>query len=126
MTAITYYLAKQNTAITPAVLSPAQAKLISIGDRCLDFGERAVANDIPIIEFQQLQREAKRSDVIQRCMTDNGYVQNPKWASYAQPIAIKDAQIAKISIDEATINLGRKHMRIFENVTAQPVYWVKK
>ena len=124
--AITFYIAYQNTSEKQKTTTPAEALRMRIGDKCLDFGERAVANDTPIIEFQQLQREAKRCDVIERCMMDNGYLQNPAWVLFAKPIATKNAESLKISIDEATINLGRKHMQMFTAVAAQPDYWIKK
>ena len=73
-------------------MTPAQRALISIGAKCLDFGERSVANDIPIIEFQMVVRLAKKTTTISNCMTDNGYMQNPEWVKYAQPIAQSQAE----------------------------------
>ena len=121
-----FYMSKDDASAKPANQTQAQAALIKIGEKCLDFGERAVAKDTPIIEFQQLEREAKRTNVIQRCMTDNGYQQNPSWLSYAQPIAKADADKANSSIDEAIVNLSRKHMQVLSPVAGRPDYWVKK
>ena len=121
-----FYISKDDAPAKPASPTQAQAALIKIGEKCLDFGERAVAKDTPIIEFQQLEREAKRTNVIQRCMTDSGYQQNPAWLSYVQPIAKGDAEKANSSIDEAIVNLSRKHMQVFTSVTGRPDYWVKK
>ena len=121
-----FYISKDDAPAKPASPTQAQAALIKIGEKCLDFGERAVAKDTPIIEFQQLEREAKRTNVIQRCMTDNGYQKNPAWLSYVQPIAKGDAEKANSSIDEAIVNLSRKHMQVFTSVTGRPDYWVKK
>ena len=121
-----FYISKDEALATPASQTQAQAALIKIGEKCLDFGERAVAKDTPIIEFQQLEREAKRTNVIQRCMTDNGYQQNTAWLSYALPIAKTDAQKSNISIDEAVINLSRKHMQVFTPAAGRPEYWLKK
>lgn len=121
-----FYMSKDDATVKPQNQTQAQAMLIKIGDKCLDFGERAVASYTPIIAFQQLEREAKRTNVIQRCMTDNGYQQNPAWLSYAQPIASANAQKSIISIDEAIINLSRKDMQVFTPVAGLPDYWVKK
>ena len=121
-----FYISKDDAAAKPASQTQAQAALIKIGEKCLDFGERAVAKDTPIIEFQQLEREAKRTKVMQRCMTDNGYQQNPAWLSYAPPIAKADANKANSSIDEAIVNLSRKHMQVLSPVAGRPDYWVKK
>lgn len=124
---MTYYLANQNTAVNTAVAStPAQMQLVKIGEKCLDFGDRAVASDVPIVEFQMIIRLAKKTDVIRNCMTDNGYQQNPAWLKYAQPIIKAEAAKANISIDEAATNLGRKHMQVFTHTANQPDYWVKK
>ena len=120
-----FYMSKDDSSTKPASQRLAQAALLKIGEKCLDFGERAVAKDTSIIEFQQLEREAKRTNVIQRCMTDNGYQQNPAWLKYAQPIASTDAQKANISIDEAIVNLSRIHMQVFTPVAGRPDYWVK-
>lgn len=121
-----FYISKDDVSAKPVSQTQAQATLIKIGEKCLDFGERAVAKDTPIIEFQQLEREAKRTNVIQRCMTDKGYQQNPAWLSYAQPIAKADADKTNSSTDEAIVNLSRKHMQVLSPVAGQPDYWVKK
>jgi hypothetical protein len=125
--AITYYLASQNTAVNNTNASkPAQLQLVKIGEKCLDFGDRAVASDMPIVEFQMIVRLAKKTDVIRNCMTDNGYQQNAAWLKYAQPIIKAEAVKANISIDEATTSLSRKHMQVFTHAANQPAYWVKK
>ncbi len=107
-------------------LTPAQAQLIAIGDKCVDFGDRAVANDTPIIEFQMLVRLAKKTSVIERCMTDNGYQQNSAWLQYAQPIARANADKNHSSLDEALHHLTQTDMQIFNPTKNRPNYWVKK
>ncbi len=121
-----FYMSKDVASQKQTTQTPAQATLLKIGEKCLDFGERAVAKDTPIIEFQMLAREAKKANVINNCMTDNGYVQNPAWAKYAQPIATANAQKDNISSDEAIASLGRKHLQAFTPVPERPDYWVKK
>ena len=124
-----YFLHAKNGLQTKPALSPAQmqlqAELAKMGDRCLDFGERAVANDVPIVEFQMLVRLAKKTNVIEQCMTDNGYKQNPAWLAYAQPVANTNAANNKISISEALTNLSRADMQIFTPVANRPDYWLK-
>ena len=120
-----FYMSKDDASAKHASQTQAQKVLITIGEKCLDFGERAVAKDTPIIEFQQLEREARRTNVIQRCMTDKGYQQNPAWLKYAQPIASTAAQKVNISIDEAIVNLSRIHIQVFTPVAGRPDYWVK-
>lgn len=126
MAAILYFFYNKSASDPTPSLSPAQAQLAKMGDRCLDFGERAVASDVPIIEFQMLVRLAKKTNVIERCMTDNGYKQNPAWLKYAQPIANDNAAKNKISVSEALTSLSRADMQIFTPVANRPDYWVKK
>ncbi len=123
--AIVYFLTNKASLKTTPNLSPAQEQLAKMGDRCLDFGERAVANDVPIIEFQMLERLAKKTNVIERCMTDNGYIQNPAWLKYAQPIATDNAAKNKTSVSEALTNLSRADMQIFAPDEKRPEYWLK-
>lgn len=121
-----FYISKDEVTEKLASATPAPAALIKIGKKCLDFGERAVAKDMPIIEFQMLAREAKKANMINNCVTDNGYVQNPAWAKYAQPIAAANAQKDNTSIEEAIANLSRKHMQVFTPLAERPDYWVKQ
>lgn len=106
-------------------LTPEQQQIQKIGYKCLDFGDRAVAKDIPIIEFQKLERISKRANVIATCMQDNGYKTNPEWLKYAEPIAKTEAAKSKISFDEAITNLSRKDMQVFEPNGNKPDYWIK-
>ncbi len=124
--AMIYFVYDQSDQESKTSLSPAQVQLAKMGDKCLDFGERAVASDVPIIEFQMLVRLAKKTNVIERCMVDNGYQQNPAWLKYAQPIATNNAAHNKTSLAEALTSLSRADMQIFTPVTNRPDYWVKK
>ncbi len=125
-----FYLTKNDVPNTPT-LTPAQKELIKIGAKCLDFGERSVANDVPIIEFQMVVRLAKKTTTISNCMRDNGYRQNTKWLEYAQPAAKlladkskSEVSGSKVSESEALTNLGRTDMQIFEP-NNRPSYWTK-
>lgn len=109
---------------TKKKLSPEQMQLTQTGSKCLDFGDRAVANDNPTIEFQRLERISKRATVINNCMQDNGYKVNPAWTQAAQKTAKDDAEKNHISIDEALVNLSRKDMQVFKE-TERPPYWIK-
>ena len=146
ISAITYFYTAKTDVQKAPTLNPAQMVLLKIGAKCLDFGERSVANDVPIIEFQMMVRLAKKTTTISNCMADNGYKQNQKWVEYATPIAkslaekfkiatstpstkpsaISGAKINKeISESEALTNLSRADMQIFEPKT-HPPYWIKQ
>ena len=121
---IYFYASQDDKLAKPVSLTPAQTTMIKIGEKCLDFGERAVANDTPIIEFQMIVRLTKKTTVISNCMTDNGYKQNVAWLKYAEPLANAAALKANISASEALTNLSRADMQIFESKN-RPDYWVK-
>lgn len=121
---IYFYTSQDDKVAKPASLTPAQTSMIKIGEKCLDFGERAVANDTPIIEFQMIVRLTKKTTVINNCMTDNGYKQNVAWLKYAEPLANAAATKANISTSEALTNLSRTDMQVFEPKN-RPDYWVK-
>ncbi len=121
---IYFYTSQDDKLSKPASLTPAQTSMIKIGEKCLDFGERAVANDTPIIEFQMIVRLTKKTTVINNCMTDNGYKQNPAWLKYAEPLANAAATKSNISTSEALTNLSRSDMQVIEPKN-RPDYWVK-
>lgn len=120
-----YFWYNQPDAQTKKKLTPEQIQLSQTGSKCLDFGDRAVANDNPTIEFQRLERISKRATVINNCMQDNGYKVNPAWTKVAQVEASNDAQKNHISVDEALVNLSRKDMQVFTESKERPVYWIK-
>ncbi len=106
-------------------LTPAQALLIKIGDKCAGIAENAIANQTPIVEFQKLELLSKRTTVLTNCMHDNGYNPNPAWLKYAQPIAQASATEDKISYDEALANFSRSEMQLFTPNKSHPIYWAK-
>ena len=120
-----YFIYNHQGYNAKTTLSPEQQQIQKIGYKCLDFGDRAVAKDIPIIEFQKLERISKRTNVIATCMQDNGYKVNPAWLKYAEPITKIEAAKTKVSFDEAITNLSRKDMQVFEPSSGKPDYWIK-
>lgn len=121
-----YFYLTKNNAPKKLPLSLDQVSLIKVGAKCLDFGERSVANDVPIVEFQMVVRLAKKTTTISNCMTDNAYKQNPKWLAYAQPASkiIANKANSTVSENEALTNLSRIDMQNFEP-NSNPPYWIK-
>ncbi len=106
--------------------SPHQITLLEqIGDKCVGISENATATIVPIIEFQKLELVSRKANVVLRCMNDHGFVENPAWIKYAQPIAKQKAEQSNISYDEALENLKRSAMLIFSAATGQPMFWIK-
>lgn len=98
--------------------------LEAVGEKCLSIRDRATANVVPIVEFQKLELESRRANVLSSCMADHGYVQNPAWSKHALPIAKEEASKRSISQDEALEHLRRIEMLEFA-VTEDIPFWVK-
>lgn len=97
--------------------------LLKAGDECVSISERASAHLVPKLEFQRLELEARKANVVVRCMADRDYKQSPAWLTYAQPIAARMAAERQMSVDEALEKLKRKDMLIFTPVDDKPLYW---
>ena len=97
--------------------------LIKAGDECVSISERASAHLVPKLEFQRLELEARKANVVVRCMADHDFYQNPAWLKYSEPIAVKMSQQRHISVDEALETLKRSDMLVFEPLSNKPVYW---
>lgn len=102
--------------------------LIKAGDECVSISERASAHLVPKLEFQQLELEARKANVVVRCMADHDFFQSSAWLKYSEPIAAKRSSELHISVDEALEKLKRADMLVFEAVSNRPAYWqyVKK
>lgn len=101
-------------------------KLELAGARCADIAERSVANIVPIIEFQRLERSSRQAHVLGRCMRDQGFSENAAWLAYALPIASVNATHAHISAAAALEDMRRLAMRRFNTTPTQPMYWQAK
>jgi hypothetical protein len=102
--------------------------LIKAGDECISISERASAHLVPKLEFQRLELEARKANVVVRCMADRNFYQNPAWLKYSEPIAAGISSEQHVSADEALEKLKRVDMLVFEPISNKPVYWqyVKK
>jgi hypothetical protein len=103
---------------------PSQLELT--GSKCADIAERSVANIIPIIEFQRLERASRKSNVLDRCMRDHGFTEQPAWLSYATPIASANAKQNNTSTTAALEDMRRLAMSRFTLQQNEPMYWRAK
>ena len=97
--------------------------LEKVGDECVGIAENSVANMTAVVEFQKLEIQGRKFNVMRRCMADHGFFENARWTAYAKPMAQSDAVNQKISEDEAIENLRRRHMVIFKTDSTHPIYW---
>lgn len=103
---------------------PQKTLLARVGDECAGIADNAVANMSAIVEFQKLEIQGRKMNVMRRCMTDKGFIENPSWIAYVAPIAHANAIKQNISEDEAIENLRREHMMIYNESSRQPIYWL--
>lgn len=96
-----------------------------VGDECELIAEKAAMALPEVLPFQKLEKVARQSRVLQTCMNDRGYVENPAWVKYAEPIAAKTSQAENISVDEAYETLRRNKLKTFyEPDPKTPLYWI--
>lgn len=92
-------------------------------DDCAGIADNAVAHMTAIVEFQKLEIQGRKINVIRRCMADHGFIENPEWLQFATPVAHENAIAQKISDDEAIENLRRKAMMELDESSNRPIYW---
>lgn len=115
------YIFTMNTM--PVSAHTEKTMLEKVGDECAGIAENSVANMTAIVEFQKLEIQGRKFNVMRRCMADHGYFESPKWTAYARPLAQSNSLNQKISEDEAIENLRRNHMVVFKEMPVQPIYW---
>ncbi|MDZ4098143.1 MAG: hypothetical protein U1E13_05515 [Methylophilaceae bacterium] len=99
------------------------SQLEQVGEKCSGIRDRATAGVVPIIEFQKLELESRRANVLTNCMRDHGYVENLAWAPSVMSLAKEHASELGISQDEALEYLRRAAMQSFIP-TSNVDYWV--
>lgn len=83
--------------------------------------------DLPeFLEFQKIEKQGRKSRVMQMCMDDRGYKINPAWLSAMQTQAKDIASKETISIDAALEELKRKTMYLASNPSTPVLLWIKQ
>ncbi|HAE99972.1 MAG TPA: hypothetical protein DCG63_01605, partial [Methylophilaceae bacterium] len=77
-------------------VSPTRTLLDHMGDECELIAEKAALKLPEALPFQKMEKIARKLRVLETCMNDRGFVENPAWVKYAQPIAQKVAAQSKI------------------------------
>lgn len=111
------------TASQQEVAPRALTALEHVGDECELIAEKAAIALPEALPFQKLEKLARKSRVLQTCMRDRGYIENPAWVKYAEPIAAKQAEAQHISMNEAYETLRRGEMKTFYTSAKTPLYW---
>lgn len=105
--------------------APASALALAI-NTCDGIAEKSVEHLSAQVEFQLLEIAGRRVRVLQNCMNDQGYIENPAWVKYAEPVAQKNAHAQQVSINEAFENLRRQSMLLVDANQNTPLYWLAK
>lgn len=100
-----------------------RSALEKTGDDCTAVAQKAAMHLPEALPFQRLEKTARTARVFEMCMHDRGWVENPAWAAFAQPLAKQQASAKAVSMSEAYETLRRKHMSLLNEDGAQPLYW---
>jgi len=93
-------------------------------NQCDLIASKAAAALPEVLPFQQLEKAARQSRVLDRCMQDRGYQENPAWVAAANKKAQRLAHEQGVSEAEAYETLRRQAM-----LQAEPQaigYWRKR
>jgi hypothetical protein len=93
-------------------------------NQCDLIAGKAVVGLPEALPFQKLEKMARQSRVLDRCMQDRGYQQNPAWVTKANARANEIAHAQNISQDEAYETLRRQAM--LKDDVAGTSYWRPK
>lgn len=94
-------------------------------NQCDLIASKAAAALPEALPFQKLEKAARQSRVLDRCMQDQGYRENPAWRPYALPIVRQMAAQQQVSEDEAYETLRRAAMLQAEKPDVV-TYWRKR
>jgi hypothetical protein len=90
-------------------------------NQCDLIAGKAAAGLPEALAFQKLEKMARQSRVLDRCMQDRGYQQDPAWVASANARAAEIAQAQNISHNEAYETLRRQAM--LKDAAAGGGYW---
>jgi len=93
-------------------------------NQCDLIATKAAAELPEALPFQKLEKAARQSRVLDRCMQDRGYQENPVWVSETSKRVPDIAREQGISESEAFETLRREAM--LQSKGKLPAYWRKR
>lgn len=99
-------------------------QLEHMGDECMDISEKAVIGMTPVVEFQKLELQSRKANVLKSCMEDRGFHESPAWRTYAEPLAKINGSKQNISFDESIETMRKADMLLFKKQPKRPLYWI--
>ena len=97
--------------------------LAKAGVECELISDKAAMKLPEGLAFQRLEKAGRQARVLENCMSDRGYQENPDWLLFAQLQAAQQVKANKISEAEAFENLRRKYMLVYQAKKSEPLYW---
>lgn len=110
-------------SLTEIEPSKHQSDLSQTINQCDLIAGKAAAELPEVLPFQKLEKAARQSRVLERCMQDRGYQENPAWVIEANKKAERNAHEQSISQAEAYETLRRHDM--LQADEKSPAYWRK-
>jgi hypothetical protein len=100
------------------------SELEKTGDACDTIAQKAAAHLPEVLPFQKLEKAARAARVVETCMHDRAYTENPAWEKWAQKVAQQHSDAQHISFNEAYETLKRKAIYSFKPTTNEQTYWI--
>jgi hypothetical protein len=101
-----------------------QSEMAQAINQCDLIASKAAAELPEVLPFQKLEKSARQSRVLERCMQDRGYAENPSWVAEANKKVPQIAREKGISENEAFESLRRQAM--LQADEKSPAYWRKR
>ena len=102
----------------------AQSDVAQAINQCDLIASKAAAELPEVLPFQKLEKAARQSRVLDRCMQDRGYQESPAWVLEANKKVPDIAREQDISENEAFESLRRQAM--LQADEKSPAYWRKR
>lgn len=109
------------TEISPAT---SHNEVSQVVNQCDLIASKAAAGLPEVLPFQKLEKAARQSRVLDRCMQDRGYQENPAWVTEATKQVQRMAHEQGISEAEAYETLRRQAM--LQSASEAVSYWRKR
>lgn len=111
-------------SMAPDDQKPYQRSALAIaGVECELISDKAVLQLPDGLAFQRLEKAGRQARVLENCMSDRGYQENPDWVLFAQLQSEQEVKVNNLSVAEAYENLRRKYMLIYQAEKSEPLYW---
>lgn len=105
--------------------APVATALSQTLNQCDLIASKAAASLPEALPFQKLEKAARQARVLDQCMHDQGYQENPAWVKHATDKAQLLASQQHVSENEAYETLRRTEM-LQATADDHPLYWRKR